>query len=35
MRHNTSSEALGIVRDSGVSEDWLYKLEARTDETTH
>lgn len=29
IRNRSISEALGILREGGVSEDWIFKLEAR------
>jgi hypothetical protein len=35
IRNKTISEALAILQDSGVPEDWVFKLEAVEEEMTH
>lgn len=35
IRNKSFSEALGILRAGGISEDWIFDMEARLDEATH
>jgi len=35
IRNKSISEALGILKEGGVSEDWILGLEARLDEASH
>lgn len=35
VRRRSITEALGILKAGGVSEDWIFELEARADEATH
>lgn len=35
IRKKSISEALGVLRAGGVSEDWIYDMEAQPDEATH